>query len=254
MRREKLDPPIDLDYDHVLGPPDAQLTLVEYGSYACPYCHAVHDVIAGLRNRFGERMRYVFRHLPMADNEDALRASELAEYAAETTGRFWGVHAALMERGPVFSEDDFGRIAREFNLPSAAEHEPALAAARERVHEDAESARRSGVRVTPTFFYQRPPIVTAAWLAVRSGIAVKPDAYSWRQLIGAGALGGIGFTMSLFIAGLAFPNAADYAAAKIAIFIASVIAAVVGMIILYPRREEESESELPDETAVGCAI
>jgi NhaA family Na+:H+ antiporter len=98
-------------------------------------------------------------------------------------------------------------------------------------------------------------IVTAAWLAVRSGIAVKPDAYSWRQLIGAGALGGIGFTMSLFIAGLAFPNAADYAAAKIAIFIASVIAAVVGTIILYPRRHEETESELADETsAVGCAI
>jgi NhaA family Na+:H+ antiporter len=98
-------------------------------------------------------------------------------------------------------------------------------------------------------------IVIAAWLAVRSGIAVKPEAYSWRQLIGTGALGGIGFTMSLFIAGLAFPNPADYAAAKIAIFIASIIAAVLGTIILYRRRDEESESESPDETsAVGCAI
>jgi NhaA family Na+:H+ antiporter len=77
-------------------------------------------------------------------------------------------------------------------------------------------------------------IVAAAWVAVRSGIAVKPDTYSWRQLIGAGALGGIGFTMSLFIAGLAFPNPADYGAAKIAVFIASFIAAVLGMIILYP--------------------
>jgi NhaA family Na+:H+ antiporter len=85
-------------------------------------------------------------------------------------------------------------------------------------------------------------IVTAAWLAVRSGIAVKPDAYSWRQLVGAGALGGIGFTMSLFIAGLAFPNRADYAAAKVAIFIASLVAALLGTIILYPRRHEESET------------
>ena len=93
------------------------------------------------------------------------------------------------------------------------------------------------------------------WIAVRSGIAVKPEAYSWRQLIGAGALGGIGFTMSLFIAGLAFPNPAEYAAAKIAIFIASIIAGVLGMIILYPRRDEESESEVADETsAVGCAV
>ena len=98
-------------------------------------------------------------------------------------------------------------------------------------------------------------IVAASWLAVRSRIAVKPEAYSWRQLIGAGALGGIGFTMSLFIAGLAFPNPADYAAAKIAIFIASIIAAALGTMILYPRRHEESESEIADETsAVGCAI
>jgi len=96
-------------------------------------------------------------------------------------------------------------------------------------------------------------IVVASWLAVRSGLAVKPEAYSWRQLIGAGALGGIGFTMSLFIAGLAFPNAADYAAAKIAIFIASMIAAVLGTIILYPRRDEESEPEAAEETDAVCS-
>ena len=94
-------------------------------------------------------------------------------------------------------------------------------------------------------------IVTASWLAVRSSLAVKPEAYSWRQLIGAGALGGIGFTMSLFIAGQAFPAPADYAAAKIAIFIASLIAAVLGTLILYPRRREESDTEAADETDDG---
>jgi Na+:H+ antiporter, NhaA family len=82
-------------------------------------------------------------------------------------------------------------------------------------------------------------IVLAAWLAVRFGAAVKPAAYSWRQLCGAGALAGIGFTMSLFIAGEAFPDPADYAAAKIAIFLASLIAGVVGAVILYPRSDEE---------------
>jgi Na+:H+ antiporter, NhaA family len=107
MRLDKLDRPVNLDHDHVLGPPDAELTLVEYGSYSCGPCHAVHEVIEGLRNRFGERMRYVFRHLPMADNEDAIRAAELAEYAAETTGGFWQVHEALMERGLAFSAGDF---------------------------------------------------------------------------------------------------------------------------------------------------
>src|ERR1051325_5123558 len=147
-----LDPPVDAARDHVLGPPDAELTLVEYGSYACPHCHAVHEVVEGLRGRCGERMRYVFRHLPVAGSEDAVRAAELAEYASETNGRFWEVHEALMERGPAFSDGDFGRIAREFDLPSSEAHDAASATAKARVREDVESARRGGVRVTPTFF------------------------------------------------------------------------------------------------------
>ena len=84
-------------------------------------------------------------------------------------------------------------------------------------------------------------IVLAAWLAVRTGVAAKPDAYSWRQLCGAGALGGIGFTMSLFIAGVAFPDRADYAAAKIAIFLASLIAGGLGVLILWPRPEANDD-------------
>lgn len=152
-RPNQLGPSVDLDRDHVLGPPDAEMTLVEYGSYACPRCHAVHGVVEGLRSRFGERMRYVFRHLPVAGSEDAKNAAELAEYAAQTAGRFWEVHEALMEGGPAFGEGDFGRIARDFNLPPRdAAHEPAFAAAQARVREDIESAQRSGVRVTPAFF------------------------------------------------------------------------------------------------------
>jgi NhaA family Na+:H+ antiporter len=64
LRPDLLDPPVDLARDHVLGPPDAEMTLVEYGSYACRRCHAVHEVVEGLRSRFGDRMRYAYRHLP----------------------------------------------------------------------------------------------------------------------------------------------------------------------------------------------
>jgi NhaA family Na+:H+ antiporter len=148
-----LDPPVDVSRDHILGPLHAELTLAEYGSYACPHCHAVHEVIEGLRGRFGERMRYVFRHLPVAGSEKATCASELVEYADQTAGRFWDVHEALMERGPVFAEGDLLRIARDFNLPpSDTTNGPALAVAQARVREDIESAQRSGAQLTPTFF------------------------------------------------------------------------------------------------------
>jgi NhaA family Na+:H+ antiporter len=79
----------------------------------------------------------------------------------------------------------------------------------------------------------------ASWVAVRLGIAEKPRAYSWRQLIGAGALAGIGFTMSLFIASQAFPVPADFAAAKIAVFAASILSAVIGVAVLWSARPPE---------------
>jgi NhaA family Na+:H+ antiporter len=84
-------------------------------------------------------------------------------------------------------------------------------------------------------------MVGAAALAVWLGVAIKPAEYSWRQLCGAGVLAGIGFTMSLFIAGQAFPVAADFAAAKIAVFTASILAAIIGVAILWTSSAGEVE-------------
>jgi NhaA family Na+:H+ antiporter len=92
-------------------------------------------------------------------------------------------------------------------------------------------------------------IFAGAWLASAFKIADKPSSYSWRQLIGAGAISGIGFTMSIFIASLAFREA-DFPAAKIAIFIASFAAAVLGAAILWRQNTndvsmETAESQSP---------
>jgi NhaA family Na+:H+ antiporter len=76
-------------------------------------------------------------------------------------------------------------------------------------------------------------LVLASLLAVRSGLATKPPEYTWRQLCGAGALAGIGFTMSLFIAEQAFITADDFAAAKLAVFSASILSALVGVAVLW---------------------
>jgi NhaA family Na+:H+ antiporter len=73
----------------------------------------------------------------------------------------------------------------------------------------------------------------ASWLAVKTGLAEKPRAYGWLQVAGAGALAGIGFTMSLFIAGQAFAVPGDFAAAKIAVFIASTVSAAIGVALLW---------------------
>jgi len=83
-------------------------------------------------------------------------------------------------------------------------------------------------------------ILGGAALAVRLGVADKPPDYNWRQLAGAAALAGIGFTMSLYIAAKAFSDVDEFAAAKIAVFIASLLAAGLGTALLWPRAAREA--------------
>jgi NhaA family Na+:H+ antiporter len=75
-------------------------------------------------------------------------------------------------------------------------------------------------------------ILALSGIAVALKLAIKPTDYSWLQLAGAGLLGGIGFTMSLFIGGEAFAAEADFEAAKIAVLAASVVAAALGVLTL----------------------
>lgn len=150
----RLDPPVDPVRDHILGSPDAEMTLVQYGSYADFRCRAVHAVVEGLRNRFGDRMRYVFRHLPFEGKPDAMRAAEITERVSASTGKFWELHETFMERGPTLTASDIDQIARSHGLgvQSDADDPAAVVAARARVREDIESAQRSGAPGAPTFF------------------------------------------------------------------------------------------------------
>lgn len=149
----RLSQPVDLTRDHFIGDPDAEIVLVEYGSYSCKHCHAAHEVIADLRDRFGDRMMYVFRQLPIKGSESARPAAELAEFAAATTDKFWTVHDELMKRGPDFADGELDEVADRFHLyPDREDQADHKAAASARVDEDRSSARESGARVTPSFF------------------------------------------------------------------------------------------------------
>lgn len=149
----RLDRSVDDTVDHVLGLGLAQITLVEYGSYACPYCRAANERIAEVRDQLGERLRYVFRHRPLTGSDIALRAAALVERAA-TPEQFWDAHVKLMTRSQVLTEEDLEAVARDLGL---ADVDPARDAsdaqrAATRVEADIASSHASGVRFTPTFF------------------------------------------------------------------------------------------------------
>ncbi len=149
----RLDRPVDGNRDHVLGASRAPITLVEYGSYACPHCRAANERVAEIRDQLGERVRYAFRHRPVTGSDLARRAAELAERAPSPEA-FWDAHVKLMTRSEILTEEDLAAVAADFGLVDlSAEQEKAEAAkAASRVDADMASARASGVLYTPTFY------------------------------------------------------------------------------------------------------
>ena len=149
----RLTPPVQGGRDHCLGSDTADLTLVEYGSFDCPYCQGAHEVVANLRDRFGDRLRYVFRHRPITGDARARAAAEIVEYAHESAGRYWDAHDTLMKVGRDLTDDDLDAIATTLQLPGREDGGAAAwQQARAKVAEDVESAAASGAMVSPTFF------------------------------------------------------------------------------------------------------
>jgi NhaA family Na+:H+ antiporter len=95
-------------------------------------------------------------------------------------------------------------------------------------------------------------IYATSFLAVRLGIAKLPEGTSWPMVLGLGAVAGIGFTVSIFIAGLSFPGAGLLTEeAKIAILLASLIAAVVGVVLLLAATRGRSAADVPEDAVDG---
>jgi protein-disulfide isomerase len=143
---------VDPDRDHIRGPLDAPVTLVEYGDFECPYCGQAESVVRELLRDFAG-VRYVWRHLPLSDvHKHAELAAEAAEAAAEQ-GAFWEMYDVLLAHQDALDFDDLIRYAAELELDAdrfANDIQGRLGA--ERVADDVDSADLSGVSGTPTFF------------------------------------------------------------------------------------------------------
>jgi NhaA family Na+:H+ antiporter len=141
-----LSPPVDPSYDHVRGPVDASLTLVEYADFECPFCSRATGSVDEILDHFGDRLRYVFRHLPLTDvHPHALLAARASEAAAEQD-RFWEMHDALFDldditlQGLLEAAEAVGLDVDQFETDL---RDDALA---DRVAEHVASAQLSGVR------------------------------------------------------------------------------------------------------------
>jgi protein-disulfide isomerase len=141
------------DRDHIEGPPNAPVQLVEFGDYECPYCGMAYPIVKELQTRLGDQMALVFRNFPLATMHlHAQHAAEAAE-SAGGQGRFWEMHDTLYENQQALEDENLVEYAAALGLDvprfvrDMAEHRYAP-----RVREDFLSGVRSGVNGTPCFF------------------------------------------------------------------------------------------------------
>jgi Na+/H+ antiporter NhaA len=143
---------VDPERDHIRGPEEASVTLVEYGDLECPYCGQAEPVLRELLAEHGD-LRYVWRHLPLSDVHPHAQLAAEATEAAAVQGSFWEMHDLLFEHQDELRPGDLQRYATELGLDVerfAGELRKHLYAPR--VADDVDSADLSGVSGTPTFF------------------------------------------------------------------------------------------------------
>lgn len=144
-------PPVT-ERDHIQGPADAPVTLVEYGDFECPDCGRAYPIVKEIQRRMGEQLRFVYRHYPLPQHPHAVHAAEAAE-AAGAQGKFWEMHDTLFEHQRALEDEHLLQYAQQLGLDvKRFERELKSHTYEERIAEDVESGDISGVFGTPTFY------------------------------------------------------------------------------------------------------
>ena len=152
MKRFELAVPVNAQ-DHNVGPSHAAVTVVEYGDFECPNCKQAAPALKLLLERFPGRVRIVWRHFPLEEVHPHALAAALASEAAASQGKFWPMHDLLFDDQRHLDTPHVRRHAEKLELDLRRyDADMGDTVYLQRVREDIEGARTSGVRSTPTFF------------------------------------------------------------------------------------------------------
>ncbi len=141
------------DSDHILGPENAPVKLVEYGDFQCPYCGAAYPILQKIIRQMGDRLCFVYRNFPLTQvHEYAMAAAEAAE-AAGGQGKFWEMHNQIYTNQDVLDIDHLYGFAKTIGLDMERfDRDMADETYEDKIHADFQSGVRSGVNGTPTLF------------------------------------------------------------------------------------------------------
>ena len=153
-------PPLDLHDEETtagFGPRDAKVHVVEFSDFECPYCVRAAAAVTGLKERYGDRVRFSYRHFPLEFHPSARPAAEMAQCAV-AQDKFWGFHDAVFA-----STEGLGAAGLRAAAEKAGMDLEALDAcmqsgkAASQVDADMRVATEAGVSGTPNFFINGRP-------------------------------------------------------------------------------------------------
>jgi protein-disulfide isomerase len=143
----------DRTRDHIQGPIDAPIALLEYGDYECPFCGEIQPSVKEIQRQLGDDLCFAFRHFPLTNVH--LHAEHAAE-AAEAAGKqrtFWPMHEALFANQHALDDESLAEYAAALGLDEDRLIEEVISGAHAaRVREDFKMGVRAGVNGTPCFF------------------------------------------------------------------------------------------------------
>jgi protein-disulfide isomerase len=143
---------VDAERDHVRGPTDAPVTVVEYGDFECPYCGRAEPIVRELLAQRAD-VRYVWRHLPLTDVHPHAQLAAEASEAAARQGAFWEMHDLLLDNQDALRAEDLRGYAERVGLDGERfDRDMEADAGAAAIADDVDGADLSGVSGTPTFF------------------------------------------------------------------------------------------------------
>ena len=136
----------------VRGDPEAKIAVVEFSDFQCPFCGRAVTLLDQISKTYGDKVRIVFKHLPLGMHPKAPAAHAAAE-AAHRQGKFWQMHDRIFANQAEMSPEKYRQYAKEIGLDlKRYDRDVADASLKQRIDADAEEAAKLGVSGTPAFF------------------------------------------------------------------------------------------------------
>jgi protein-disulfide isomerase len=144
--------PVSADDDPARGPANAPVTIIEFSDFQCPFCSRAVPTLKQVEQRYGDKVRIVFRDLPLVSiHKDAAKAAEAATCAHEQ-GKFWELHDRMFENQAQLGVEDLKKHAAALGL-AAEPFAKCLDSGKhtEEWQKDIRAAEQVGVSSTPAF-------------------------------------------------------------------------------------------------------